>query len=123
MTAAQILISWSHPRRFRSEAAFAAFAGVAPIPASSGLTNRHQINRSGDRQLNRALHTITLIRMRLDPATKTYVARRAAEGKTSRDAQRCLKRTICRQIFKLLERPNRKTFRNTKISPQPLDAI
>ncbi|WP_327669595.1 MULTISPECIES: hypothetical protein [unclassified Streptomyces] len=61
--------------------------------------------------------------MRLDPAAKTYVARRAAEGKTSRDAQRCLNRTICRQLFKLLERPNRKTFRNTKISPQLLDAI
>ncbi|MGW7614227.1 IS110 family transposase [Streptomyces sp. NPDC054766] len=123
ITAAQILVSWSHPGRFRSEAAFAAFAGVAPIPASSGLTNRHRINRSGDRQLNRALHTITLIRMRLDPATKTYVARRAAEGKTSRDAQRCLKRTICRQIFKLLERPNQKTSRSLKISPPPLDAI
>ncbi|MEW2452140.1 IS110 family transposase [Streptomyces parvulus] len=123
ITAAQILVSWSHPGRFRSEAAFAAFAGVAPIPASSGLTNRHRINRSGDRQLNRALHTITLIRMRLDPATKTYVARRAAEGKTSRDAQRCLKRTICRQIFKLLEHPNQKTSRSLKISPPPLDAI
>jgi transposase len=107
ITAAQVLVSWSHPGRFRSEAAFASFAGVSPIPASSGLTNRHRINRSGDRQLNRALHTITLIRMRLDPATKTYVARRIAEGKTSRDAQRCLKRAICRQLFKILERSDR----------------
>ncbi|MEU5444613.1 transposase [Streptomyces griseofuscus] len=74
------------------------------IPASSGLTNRHRLNRSGDRQLNRAMHTITLIRMRLDPSTKTYVARKIAEGKTSRDAQRCLKRVVCRQIFKILER-------------------
>jgi transposase len=57
ISAAQILISWSHPGRFRSEAAFAAFSGAAPIPASSGLTNRHRLNRSGDRQLNRALHT------------------------------------------------------------------
>jgi transposase len=73
ITAAQVLISWSHPGRFRSEAAFASFAGVSPIPASSGLTNRHRINRSGDRQLNRALHTVTLIRMRLDPSTKVYV--------------------------------------------------
>lgn len=104
ITAAQILVSWSHPGRFRSEAAFASFAGVAPIPASSGLTNKHRLNRSGDRQLNRALHTITLIRMRLDPATKTYVARRTSEGKSSRDAQRCLKRVICRQLFKILER-------------------
>ncbi|MEU1409621.1 IS110 family transposase [Streptomyces sp. NPDC005728] len=104
ISAAQILISWSHVGRFRSEAAFAAFAGVAPIPASSGLTNRHRINRSGDRQLNRALHTITLIRIRLDPATRAYVARRISEGKTARDAQRCLKRAICRHVFKLLER-------------------
>ncbi|WP_374195240.1 transposase [Streptomyces sp. ISL-1] len=58
-------MSWSHPGRFRSEAAFAAFAGTPPIPASSGLTNRHRLNRRGDRQLNRALHTIVLIRMRI----------------------------------------------------------
>ncbi|MFF8868131.1 transposase [Streptomyces sp. NPDC015139] len=74
------------------------------MPASSGLTTRHRLNRSGDRQLNRAMHTITLIRMRLDPSTKTYVARKIAEGKTARDAQRCLKRAVCRQIFKILER-------------------
>ncbi|MFK0297366.1 transposase [Streptomyces sp. NPDC090442] len=96
----------SHPGRFRSEAAFASFAGVAPIPASSSLTNEHRLNRGGDRQLNRAMHTITLIRMRLDPATKAYVARRTGEGKSPRDAQRCPKRNICRQIFKILERRN-----------------
>ncbi|WP_240653687.1 IS110 family transposase [Streptomyces sp. AcE210] len=59
VTAAHVLISWSYPGHFRSEAAFASFASAAPIPASSGLANRHRINRSGDRQLNRALHTIT----------------------------------------------------------------
>ncbi|WP_405547804.1 IS110 family transposase [Streptomyces phaeochromogenes] len=118
ITAAQVLVSWSHPGRFRSEAAFASFAGVSPIPASSGLTNRHRINRSGDRQLNRALHTITLIRMRLDPATKTYVARRIAEGKTSRDAQRCLKRAICRQLFKILERSDHNSGTNLEDLPQ-----
>ncbi|MFE7935586.1 IS110 family transposase [Streptomyces sp. NPDC057456] len=117
ITAAQVLVSWSHPGRFRSEAA--SFAGVSPIPASSGLKNRYRINRSGDRQLNRALHTITLIRMRLDPATKTYVARRIGEGKTSRDAQRCLKRAVCRQLFKILERSDR----TPTISSEPLDAI
>jgi transposase len=90
ISAAQILISWSHPDRFRSEAVFAAFAGAAPIPASSGMIHRHRLNRGGDRQLNRALHTITLIRMRVDPATRAYIAKRAAEGKTSRDAQRCI---------------------------------
>ncbi|WP_238432065.1 transposase [Streptomyces cavernae] len=114
ITAAQILVSWSHQGRFRSEAAFAAFAGVSPIPASSGLTNRHRLNRGGDRQLNRAMHTITLIRMRLDSSTKTYVARKIAEGKTSRDAQRCLKRVICRQIFKILERDDRKQLGNVE---------
>ncbi|MFD6624424.1 transposase, partial [Streptomyces diastaticus] len=119
ITAAQVLVSWSHPGRFRSEAAFASFAGVSPIPASSGLTNRHRINRSGDRQLNRALHTITLIRTRLDPTTKTYVARRISEGKISRDAQRCLKRAVCRQLFKILERSDR----TPRISSEPLDAI
>ncbi|MDI9883429.1 IS110 family transposase [Streptomyces sp. HNM0645] len=118
ITAAQVLVSWSHPGRFRSEAAFASFAGVPPIPASSGLTDRHRINRSGDRQLNRALHTITLVRMRLDPATKTYVARRAAEGKTSRDAQRCLERAICRQLFEILERSDRSTGTKPKDLPQ-----
>ncbi|MEV6183500.1 transposase [Streptomyces sp. NPDC052015] len=83
---------------------FASFAGVAPIPASSGLANKHRLKRGGDRQLNGAMHTITLIRMRLGPATKTYVARRVNEGKSPRDAQRCLKRNISRQIFKILER-------------------
>ena len=123
ITAAQVLVSWSHPGRFRSEAAFASFAGVSPIPASSGLTNRHRINRSGDRQLNRALHTVTLIRMRLDPSTKVYVARRMAEGKTSRDAQRCLKRAICRQIFKILEPSNRSRASSLTDHANQLDAI
>jgi transposase len=103
ISAAQILISWSHPGRFRSEAAFASFSGAAPIPASSGLTNRHRLNRSGDRQLNRALHTIVLARTRIDPATRAYIARRTSEGKTVREAKRCLKRTLARQLYKLLE--------------------
>lgn len=68
------------------------------------MTNRHRLNRGGDRQLNRALHTTTLIRMRVDPATRAYIAKRAAEGKTSRYAQPCIKRALARTIFKLLER-------------------
>ncbi|MFJ7306080.1 transposase [Streptomyces sp. NPDC099088] len=107
------------PSRFRSKAAFASFAAVSPILASSGLTNRHRINRSSDRQLNRALHTITLIRMRLDPTAKTYVAGRISEEKTSRDAQRCLKRAASRQLSKILERSDR----TTRISSEQLDAI
>jgi transposase len=104
ISAAQVLVSWSHPGRFRSEAAFATFAGTAPIPASSGLTDRHRLNRSGDRQLNRALHTIILVRARVDPDTHAYIARRISEGKTPREARRCLKRALSRQLFKLLER-------------------
>jgi Transposase IS116/IS110/IS902 family len=72
---------WSHPGRLRSEAAFANLAGAAPIPASSGLTNRHRLNRGGDRQLNRALHTIVLTRSRTDPDTRAYITRRLSEGK------------------------------------------
>ncbi|MER6434643.1 IS110 family transposase [Streptomyces sp900105245] len=85
ITAAQILVSWSYQGRFRSEAAFASFAGVSPIPASSGLTNRHQLNRSGDRQLNRAMHTITLIRMRLDPSTSLHEDVRRTEDRRRED--------------------------------------
>jgi hypothetical protein len=94
----------SHSGRFRSEAAFAAFAGAAPIPASSGITHRHRLNRGGDRQLNRALHTITLIRMRVDPATRAYIAKRAARGKTSRDAPRCIKRALAPRVSFGLQR-------------------
>jgi transposase len=103
VSAAQVLISWSHPGRFRSEAAFAMFSGAAPIPASSGRTTRHRLNRSGDRQLNRALHTIVLTRARIDPTTQAYIARRTTEGKTIREIKRALKRSVARQLFKLLE--------------------
>jgi transposase len=106
ISAAQLLVSWSHPGRFRSEAAFAALAGTNPIPASSGQVTRHRLNRGGDRQLNCALHTVVLVRLRDDPQTKTYAARRTAEGKSLRDVKRCLKRTIARQLFRLLERYN-----------------
>jgi transposase len=105
ISAAQVLISWSHPGRFRSEAAFAAFAGASPIPASSGLTIRHRLNRSGDRQLNRALHTIVLVRAPLDPGTQAYIDRRITEGKSLREAKRCLKRAIARQLYRLLAYP------------------
>jgi len=104
ISAAQVMVSWSHAGRFRSEAAFASFAGAAPIPASSGQTNRHRLDRSGDRRLNNALHTIVLVRMRIDLATQTYLARRTAEGKTKRDIHRCLKRAVARQLFRLLDR-------------------
>lgn len=103
IVAAQVLICWSHPGRIRSEAAFAMLAGAAPIPASSGLRTRHRLNRSGDRQLNRALHVIALSRTRYDQRTRDYVDRRRAEGKTDREIRRCLKRYIARDLFHLLE--------------------
>jgi transposase len=107
ISAAQVLVSWSHAGRFRSEAAFAALAGTNPIPASSGQVVRHRLNRGGDRQLNRALHTILLVRLRTDPDTRAYMARRTAQGKSRRDAKRCLRRVIARQLFRLLERYDR----------------
>ena len=103
VVAAQVIVSWSHRGRVRSEAAFAQLAGVAPIPASSGQTNRHRLNHAGDRQLNRALHTVVMVRMRQDPTTKAYVARRLAEGKSIREIKRCLKRYVARQVFRQLE--------------------
>lgn len=78
-------------------------AGVAPIPASSGLTNRHRLNRRGDRHLNSALHIVAIQRQRHDPATKAYIDRRRAEGKSDREIRRCLKRYIAREIFRTLE--------------------
>jgi transposase len=107
ISAAQVLVSWSHAGRLRSDAAFAALAGVNPIPACSGQVTRHRLNRSGDRQLNRALHTIVAARLRDDPATRAYAARRRGEGKSVRDIRRCLKRAVARQLFKLLERMDR----------------
>jgi transposase len=107
IVAATVLCAWSHPGRIHSEAAFAMLAGAAPIPANSGqVTNRYRLNRYGDRQLNRALHTIALARIRYDQTTRDYVARRTSEGKTAREIKRCLKRYIARDLYRLLEHPS-----------------
>lgn len=103
LLAAQVVISWSHRGRFPTEAAFARLAGVAPIPASSGQTIRHRLDRSGDRQLNRALHMILVTRRRSHPATIAYIERRMQEGKSRREATRCLKRYLARNLYRLLE--------------------
>lgn len=101
--AAQLVISWSHPGRCRSEAAFANLGGAAPIEASSGQTKRFRLNRGGDRQLNRAFHVIAMTRIRSCERTRSYVERRRAEGKSDREIRRCLKRYIAREMFRLLE--------------------
>jgi transposase len=102
VTAAQAIVSFSHVGRCRSDAAFAALSGTSPLQASSGKTVRHRLNRGGDRALNCAIHTIAMTRMRCCPTTKAYVARRTAEGKTSREIRRCLKRYIARELYRTL---------------------
>ena len=102
-TAGQLLTTaGDNPERMRSEAAFAHLAGVAPIPASSGRTHRHRLNRGGDRAANNALHTITLVRMRYDERTRTYVERRTREGLSKKEIMRCLKRSIAREVYQAL---------------------
>jgi transposase len=113
-TAAQLLITaGDNPDRLKSEASFAHLCATAPVPASSGRTRRHRLNRGGDRHANSALHMIALTRMRHDPRTRHYVARRTGEGKTKKDIIRCLKRAIAREIYKHL------TSTTTPNTPHP----
>ena len=98
--AGQLLVTvGDNPDRLRNEAAFAHLCGVAPIPASSGKTNKHRLNRGGDRAANHALWRIVMTRLRYDPRTRAYRDRRAAEQKTNKDIMRCLKRYIAREVF------------------------
>jgi transposase len=101
--AAQLLVSWSHKGRIRSEAAFARFAGVAPIPASSGNTTRYRLHRGGDRALNNALYVTAFYRYHHDPDTIAYVARKTSEGHTRKEILRNLKRYIARHLYRVLE--------------------
>jgi len=91
-----------NPGRLRSEAAFSMLCGASPVEASSGKTRRHRLNRGGDRQANAALYRIVLVRLRHDPATKAYMARRLTEGKSKKEAIRCLKRYVAREVFAVL---------------------
>ena len=102
-TAAVLLITaGDNPERLRSESAFAALCGVSPIPASSGKTNRHRLNRGGDRRANSALHRVVIVRLRYDERTRTYMARRTAEGMTKPEVIRCLKRYVAREVYSIL---------------------
>ena len=98
-TAALIVAAGDNPDRLRSERAFARLCGAAPIPASSGKTNRHRLNRGGDRSANRALHIAVVVRMRYCDKTRAYVARRTAQGLTKPEIIRCLKRYLAREIY------------------------
>ena len=105
LTAAALIGRTAGAERFRTDTSFARQAGVAPIPASSGQRNQLRLDRGGDRQLNRALHTIAITRASHDPATKSYLARKQAEGKTKKAALRCLKRHLARRFHHLLALP------------------
>jgi len=109
VSAATVLAAWSHLGRVRSEAAFAALAGTSPVPASSGNTVRHRLNRGGDRRLNRALHTIIITRTRCDPATRAYIERRTAQGRTPKEIRRCLKRHLARHLYRALNAAAKQT--------------
>ena len=106
-TASSLLIAaGSNPDRLRSEASFASLCGVNPIPASSGKTNRHRLNRGGDRQANAALYRIVVVRLRYDLRTQAYMRRRTAEGMSKTEVIRCLKRYVAREVYSAIQKPN-----------------
>jgi transposase len=118
LTAATLIARTAGAERFATEARFARQSGTAPIPASSGSRNRHRLHRGGDRQLNRALHMIAITRARRDPATRAYLERKIAEGKTRKQALRCLKRHLARRFHRLLAEPHH----TSDHAPIPVDA-
>ncbi len=121
VSAAQVIVSFSHAGRCRNDAAFAKLAGTSPLEASSGQTTRHRLNRGGDRALNKAIHVIANTRMRIDPATQAYVLRRRAQGKSDREIRRCIKRYVTRQLFRALTTAMTPRHRGQRINqPQRL---
>jgi transposase len=104
--AALLITAGDNPERMHSEASFAALCGVSPIEASSGKTRRRRLNRGGDRRANSALHHVALTRARGDQRTRDYLDRRAAEGMTRREATRCIKRYIAREVYQLIRQLN-----------------
>lgn len=102
VAAALLITAGGNKDRMRRETSFAALYGVNPLPASSGKTNRHRLNRGGDRQANSALHTVVLTRMQTEPRTRAYVAKRTAQGLSKREIMRCLKRYIARDLYPLI---------------------
>ena len=102
VAATLMVAAGDNPERLKKESSFAALCGVTPLEASSGKKRRHRLNRGGSRDANNALWTVTMIRMRNDPRTKNYVAKRSAEGKSHKEIQRCLKRYIARELFPII---------------------
>jgi transposase len=102
-----LLVVGDNPERIRSEAALAKLCGACPIPASSGKTSRHRLNRGGHRQANAALHRILIVRMRFHEPTISYVNRRTTEGKTKKEILRCLKRLLIREIYQIIVAPHK----------------
>jgi transposase len=124
LTAAKLVGEIAGIGRFSTDAKLARTCGVAPIPASSGRTDRHRLDRGGNRQLNCALHRLAVTKARWDPATAAYIARKRAEGKNRSEALRCLKRHLARRIFRLLQPPRQTaTAPPSPTSPTPVRAI
>ena len=101
-----VVAAGENPDRLRCEASFAMMCGACPIPASSGKTQRHRLNRGGNRQANSALHLVVICRMRIDERTRAYVERRTRQGLSKREVIRCLKRYVAREIYKPLTTPS-----------------
>lgn len=97
-----LIVAGDNPERLKSEASFASLCGVSPVEASSGKVVRHRLNRGGNRDANRTLHLICIVRMRIDERTRRYVARRTSEGKSKREIMRCLKRYVAREVYRVL---------------------
>lgn len=113
VVASQLLVTFGdNPNRLTSEAAFAALAGVAPIPASSGKTNRHRLCRGGDRQANASLYRIVVVRMSKDQRTRDYVVKRTEQGLNKKEIIRCLKRYVAREIYRVMQNPSERPLTN-----------
>lgn len=119
ITAADLLIAvGDNPQRLRSEASFAALAGTAPVPIRSGHSNHHRLSRGGDRALNRAIHTIVMVRKRRDATTRAYIQAHTAKGMTNRDITRRLKRAVARNLHHALKQAlNNPTYHPTTLTP------
>jgi transposase len=115
LTAATLIGRTAGAERFPTDSHFARQAGVAPVPVSSGRKDRHRLHRGGDRQLNRALHVIAITRARIDPQTRAYLDRKRSEGKSNREALRCLKRHLARHVHRLLSMPPAHPDHRTRI--------